>query len=92
MAEQGLSTPLPLLLLLLVLGDVLPVAQGSGYLSGYRMRSRPQRDRHVRNTRPNIILVLTDDQDIELGKLFASLLLSRVCNSIISRCSLKVVR
>uniref|UniRef100_H2TJJ1 Sulfatase 2a n=1 Tax=Takifugu rubripes TaxID=31033 RepID=H2TJJ1_TAKRU len=44
---------------------------GSGYLSGYRPRSRLQRDRHVRNIRPNIILFITDDQDIELGSMQA---------------------
>ncbi|XP_061641060.1 extracellular sulfatase Sulf-2a isoform X3 [Phyllopteryx taeniolatus] len=71
MAELRLSTPLPILLLLLALGGVLPVAQGSSYLSGYRMRSRPQRDRQIRNIRPNIILILTDDQDIELGSMQA---------------------
>lgn len=69
MAGRALSAPLRLLLFL-ILVEILPVAQGSGYLSGYRLRSRLQRDRHVRNIRPNIILILTDDQDIELGKTF----------------------
>lgn len=72
MAGWGLSAPLPLLLLLVLVG-ILPVSQGSGYLSGYRPRSRLQRDRHVRNIRPNIILFLTDDQDIELGKIVPSI-------------------
>ncbi|TNM88419.1 hypothetical protein fugu_004673 [Takifugu bimaculatus] len=70
MAGWGLFAPLPLLLLLVLVG-ILPVSQGSGYLSGYRPRSRLQRDRHVRNIRPNIILFLTDDQDIELGSMQA---------------------
>ncbi|XP_019734982.1 extracellular sulfatase Sulf-2a isoform X2 [Hippocampus comes] len=69
MAELRLSVPLPLLLFLLVL--LLPLAQGSAYLSGYRSRSRLQRDRQIRNIRPNIILVLTDDQDMELGSMQA---------------------
>ena len=68
MAGGGLLPPLPLLLFLLLVG-ILPEAQGSGYLSGYRLRSRLQKDRQSRNIRPNIILILTDDQDIELGKM-----------------------
>uniref|UniRef100_A0A669D7V7 Sulfatase 2a n=1 Tax=Oreochromis niloticus TaxID=8128 RepID=A0A669D7V7_ORENI len=70
MAGRGLSAPLPLLLFLVLVG-VLPEIEGSGYLSGYRLRSRLQRDRHIRNIRPNVILILTDDQDIELGSMQA---------------------
>uniref|UniRef100_A0A8L0DUJ8 Sulfatase 2a n=1 Tax=Oncorhynchus mykiss TaxID=8022 RepID=A0A8L0DUJ8_ONCMY len=59
------------LLLLLLLGVVSP-AQGSSFLSGQRHRIRLQRDRQARNNvRPNIILILTDDQDIELGSMQA---------------------
>ncbi|XP_053724382.1 extracellular sulfatase Sulf-2a isoform X1 [Synchiropus splendidus] len=68
MAKEGLATSL---LLLLVMGEVMLAAQGSSFLSGYRTRSRLQRDRHFRNVRPNIILILTDDQDIELGSMQA---------------------
>lgn len=51
---------------LLVLLGVLALAHASVFLSGQRLKPRFQRDR--RNIRPNIILILTDDQDIELGE------------------------
>lgn len=57
----------PGLLLCLLCASVLPVLCGSStFLSHHRLKGRFQRDR--RNIRPNIILVLTDDQDVELGK------------------------
>ncbi|XP_071200589.1 extracellular sulfatase Sulf-2-like [Salvelinus alpinus] len=59
-------------LLLLLLLWVVSLAQGSSLLSGQRHRTRLQRDRQARNNvRPNIIIILTDDQDIELGSMQA---------------------
>ncbi|XP_064159935.1 extracellular sulfatase Sulf-2-like isoform X1 [Anguilla rostrata] len=63
MAGWGLSAGLLLLL------GALCVAHGSVFLSGQRLKARFQRDR--RNVRPNIILILTDDQDLELGSMQA---------------------
>uniref|UniRef100_A0A671KUS6 Extracellular sulfatase Sulf-2-like n=1 Tax=Sinocyclocheilus anshuiensis TaxID=1608454 RepID=A0A671KUS6_9TELE len=61
MATQGLAA------WLLVLLAVLAVAHASVFQSNQRLKPRFQRDR--RNIRPNIILILTDDQDIELGSM-----------------------
>ncbi|XP_017913485.1 PREDICTED: extracellular sulfatase Sulf-2 isoform X4 [Capra hircus] len=55
-------------LLCLLSAAVFSLLDGSAaFLSHHRLKGRFQRDR--RNIRPNIILVLTDDQDVELGSM-----------------------
>lgn len=52
---------------LLVLAMVAPPSSSGFTTRGQGLRGRAARDR--RNIRPNIILVMTDDQDVELGEL-----------------------
>ncbi|ELW48257.1 Extracellular sulfatase Sulf-2 [Tupaia chinensis] len=58
----------PSLVLCLLSASAFALLDGStAFLSHHRLKGRFQRDR--RNIRPNIILVLTDDQDVELGSM-----------------------
>ncbi|XP_058418516.1 extracellular sulfatase Sulf-2 isoform X4 [Diceros bicornis minor] len=61
--------PPGLLLCLLSAAVFSLLGASSAFLSHHRLKGRFQRDR--RNIRPNIILVLTDDQDVELGSMQA---------------------
>ncbi|XP_044515558.1 extracellular sulfatase Sulf-2 [Gracilinanus agilis] len=59
--------PYTLLLGLFTVTVLSLLDSSSAFLSSQRLKGRFQRDR--RNIRPNIILVLTDDQDVELGSM-----------------------
>lgn len=56
-------------ILLFLLGNFF-LTDAFKHLSGQHLRSHLHKERY--HIRPNIILILTDDQDIELGELFLS--------------------
>lgn len=63
---SAVMKPVPLACFVLALVLLDPLGCAAFTTRGQSLRGRVQRDR--RNIRPNIVLIMTDDQDVELGE------------------------